>query len=46
MQTLVLIVIEKKLRNMMVRNIYSGIKGRSLLSNDRRFCMINKIRNM
>lgn len=44
-QTLTLLVIEKKLRNMMVRNVYSGIKGRSLLSKDRRFCMVNKIRH-
>lgn len=44
-QMLILIVIEKKFRNMMLRNIYSGIKGRSLLSNDKRYCMINKIRH-
>ena len=44
-QTLILIVIEQKFRNMMIRNIYSGIEGRSLLSNDRRYCMVNKIRH-
>lgn len=44
-QTLILIVIEGKFRNMMIRNIYSGINGRSVLSNDRRFCMVNKIRH-
>ena len=45
-QMLMLIVIERKFRNMMIRNIYSGIKGRSLLSNDKRYCMINKIRQL
>ena len=44
-QTLILVVIEQKFRNMMIRNIYSGIEGRSLLSNDRRYCMVNKIRH-
>lgn len=43
-QMLILVVIERKLRNMMIRNVYSGIKGRSLLSNDKRYCMVNKIR--
>lgn len=45
MQTLVLIVVERKFRNMFIRNIYSGIPGRSLLSNDKRYCMINQIRH-
>ena len=45
-QTLILVVIERKFRNMMIRNIYSGIKGRSLLSKDRRYCMINQIRHL
>lgn len=44
-QNLMLIVIERKLRRKFVRNIYSGIRGRSLLSNDRRYCMVNKIRH-
>lgn len=44
-QTLMLIVIEDKMRKRFVRNIYSGIPGRSLMSNDRRYCMINKIRH-
>ena len=43
-QMLILIVIEKKFRNMMIRNIYSGIKGRSLLSNNKTYCMVNQIR--
>lgn len=42
--SVILIVIEEKFRNKMIRNIYSGIKGRSLLSNDKKYCMINKIR--
>lgn len=44
-QTLMLKVIEGKMRKRFVRNIYSGIMGRSVLSNDRRYCMINKIRH-
>ena len=44
-QMLMLIVLEHKFRNTMIRNIYSGVKGRSLLSNDRRYCMVNKIRH-
>lgn len=43
--TLILIVIEQKFRNMMIRNIYSGIKGRSLISNNRTYCMVNQIRH-
>ncbi len=42
---LILIVIEEKMRNRFVRNIYSGIKGRSITSNDKRYCMLNKIRH-
>ena len=44
-QTLMLKVIEGKMRRRFVRNVYSGIQGRSLLSNDRRYCMINQIRH-
>ncbi len=44
-QNIMLIVIEGKFRNMMVRNIYSGIENRSMLSNDKRFCMVNNIRH-
>lgn len=43
--TLILIVIEHKFRNKFIRNIYSGIEGRSLFSNNRKYCMINKIRH-
>lgn len=43
--TLILIVIEQKFRNMMIRNIYSGIKGRSLISKNRTYCMVNQIRH-
>lgn len=43
--TLILIIIEQKFRNMMIRNIYSGIKGRSLISRKRTYCMINQIRH-
>lgn len=39
------IVIERKFTNMLTRNVYSGVKNRSLLSNDRRYCMVNKIRH-
>lgn len=38
------IVIEQKFMNKLTRNVYSGVKNRSLLSNDRRYCMINQIR--
>lgn len=39
------IVIEQKFMNKLTRNVYSGVKNRSLLSNDRRYCMINQIRH-
>lgn len=39
------VVIEHKFRVMLIRNVYSGVKGRSLLSNDKRYCMINVIRH-
>lgn len=44
-QNIMLIVIERKFRHMMVRNVYSGIEGRSMLSNDPRYCMVNIIRH-
>lgn len=44
-QNAILVVVERKARNMFIRNIYSGIKGRSLLSNDKRYCMVNIIRH-
>ena len=39
------LVVEHKFKAMLTRNVYSGIDGRSLLSNDRRYCMINVIRH-
>lgn len=42
---LILIIIGDKFRNKFIRNIYSGIKGRSITSNDKRYCMLNKIRH-
>ena len=44
-QNIILIVIERKFRNMLTRNVYSGIKNRSILSNTRKFCMLNIIRH-
>lgn len=41
---IILIVIEDKFRNKLTRNVYSGIKQRSLLSNNPTYCMINIIR--
>ena len=38
------IVVEDKFRALLTRNVYSGVKGRSILSNDSRYCMINIIR--
>lgn len=43
-QTLFLLVVEGKLRRKLTRHVYSGLAGRSLLSNDRRYCMVNTIR--
>lgn len=44
-QNLMLIIIERKFRNMMIRNVYSGIEGRSMLSNNPTYCMVNVIRH-
>lgn len=44
-QNLMLTVIERKFRNMMVRNVYSGIEERSMLSNNPTYCMVNVIRH-
>lgn len=44
-QNLMLIVIERKFRNMMIRNVYSGIEERSMLSNNKTYCMVNIIRH-
>lgn len=42
---IILIVIERKFNNKLTRNVYSGIKERSLLSNNPTYCMINIIRH-
>ena len=44
-QNLVLTIIEEKLRNKVVRNNYSNIKGRGILCNNKKYCMINKVRH-
>ena len=43
-QNIFLIIVQEKLTRLIPRTCYSGIKGRSLLSNDKRYCMINQIR--
>lgn len=43
-QNIALIVVEKKLRNEFPRNIYSGIPGRGMMSNDKRYCLIDQVR--
>lgn len=43
-QNVILIVIQEKLLRKIPRWCYSGIKGRSLWSNDKTFCMVNQIR--
>ena len=43
-QNVLLIVLTVKLTNKIPRTCYSGIKGRSLWSNDRRYCLVNRIR--
>lgn len=42
---IILVVIEEKVRRCFIRNIYSGIDGRGMFANDRRFCMVNRIRH-
>lgn len=42
-QNVLLIVLSVKLTNKLTRNVYSGVKGRSMLSNDRRYCLINRV---
>jgi retron-type reverse transcriptase len=44
-QNVMLIVLQKKLKRLILRNCYSGITGRSILSNNRTYCMANKIRH-
>lgn len=45
MQNMVLTIIEQKLRKMVIRNNYSNIEKRGILCNDKRFCMMNKVRD-
>ena len=43
-QNILLIVLQQKLTNMLSPWCYSGIKGRSLWSNNKTYCMVNRIR--
>lgn len=43
-QNILLIVLSEKLTNKISPFCYSGIKGRSLWSNDKTYCMVNRIR--
>lgn len=43
-QNILLIVLQEKLTNLIPRWCYSGIKERSLWSNNKTYCLINKIR--
>lgn len=43
-QNIILLVVREKLTNKIPRWCYSGIKGRSLWSNNKTYCMINQIR--
>ncbi len=43
-QNIILIVIQEKLTRKIPRTCYSGIKGRSLWSNEKAYCMVNQIR--
>lgn len=43
-QNILLIVLQRKLTNKLSPWCYSGIKGRSLWSNDKTYCMVNRIR--
>lgn len=43
-QNILLIVLRQKLTNKLSPWCYSGIKGRSLWSNDKTYCMVNRIR--
>lgn len=45
MVNLVLTVIEQKMRRKVPRTNYSNIIGRSILCNDRRFCMMTRVRH-
>ena len=43
-QNVLFLVIREKLTNIISPHCYSGIEGRSLWSNDKQWCMMNKIR--
>lgn len=43
-QNVLFLVIREKLTNIISPHCYSGIEGRSLWSNDKQWCMVNKIR--
>lgn len=43
-QNILLLVLQQKLTNKLSPWCYSGIKGRSLWSNDKTYCMVNRIR--
>lgn len=42
-QNLIYVIIEEKFRNKMLPCVYSGVKGRSMFSNNKQYCMANKI---
>ena len=43
-QNLVLVIISTKIQNCISKNCYSGIPGRSIFSNNKTYCLSNKIR--
>lgn len=43
-QNVLLIVMQQKLTRKLTRWCYSGVEGRGLWSNDRRYCLVNRIR--
>ena len=43
-QNVFLLTIQQKIHNCFIRNIYSGITGRCIWANDKRYCMGNQIR--
>lgn len=42
-QNVILLVIQEKLNNKVSKRIYSGLKGRSIFSNDKTYCLKNRI---
>lgn len=45
MLNVMLIVTQRKLNNLLTRNVYSGVHTRSLFSNTKKYCMVNKVRH-